>query len=88
MTSDFFLKNGVVLKPDIEVATSDLMVPMIQSNLGIGYVPEQLAQPVLETGSVHRIPVYEEMGAREVCVLYDAKRGRSRCEKEFVEYLL
>lgn len=88
MISDFFLKNGVVLKPDIEVATSDLMVPMIQNNLGIGYVPEQLAQQGLEKGGIYRVPVYEEMETRAVCVLYDAKRGQSRCEKEFLEYLL
>lgn len=88
MTSDFFLRNGVVLKPDIEVATSDLMVPMIQNNMGIGYVPEQLAEPELEAGGVYRIPVYEEMEARSVCVLYDAKRGQSRCEKEFLAFLL
>lgn len=84
MMSDFFLKNGVVLKPDIEVATADLIIPMIQNDLGIGYVPEQLAQPELDAGSVYRIPVYEEMETRAVCVLYDAKRGRSRCEKEFL----
>ncbi|MDE7271687.1 MAG: LysR family transcriptional regulator [Lachnospiraceae bacterium] len=88
MTSDFFLRNGVVLKPDIEVATSDLMTPMIQNNLGIGYVPEQLAQPWLDAGSVYCVPVYEEMETRSVCALYDAKRGQSRCEKEFLEYLL
>lgn len=88
MTNDFFLKNGVVLKPDIEVATSDLMVPMIRNNLGIGYVPEQLARPELETGGVYHTFVYEEMGTRAVCALYDAKRGQSRCEKEFFEYLL
>lgn len=87
MTSDFFLRNGVVLKPDIEVATADLMVPMIQNNLGIGYVPEQLAQPELNAKSVFRVPVYEEMETRAVCALYDAKRGRRRCEKEFLEYL-
>jgi len=88
MTSDFFLKNGVVLKPDIEVATSDLMVPMIQNNLGIGYVPKQLAQPKLDTQSVYHVPVYEEMEPRAVCVLYDTKRGQSRCGREFLNFLM
>lgn len=88
MTSDFFLRNGIVLKPDIEVATSDLIVPMIQNDLGIGYVPGQLAQPALENESVFCVPVYEKMETRSVCVLYDAKRGQSRCEKAFLEYLL
>lgn len=88
MISDFFLKNGIVLKPDIEVATSDLMIPMIRNNLGIGYVPKQLAQPELKTGSIYQVPVFEEMETRTVCVMYDAKRGQSRCEKEFLESLL
>ncbi|MDE7477305.1 MAG: LysR family transcriptional regulator, partial [Lachnospiraceae bacterium] len=88
MTSDFFLRNGIVLKPDIEVTTSDLMVPMIQNNLGIGYVPEQLAEKALEEGAVFRVPVYEEMETRAVCVLYDMKRVQSRCEKEFLACLL
>lgn len=87
MTSDFFLENGILLKPDIEVATSDLMIPMIQNNLGIGYVPEQLALAEIEAGTIFRIPVYEKMDTRSVCVLYDVKRGQSRCEKEFLEFL-
>lgn len=87
MTSDFFLKNGILLKPDIEVATSDLMIPMIQNNLGIGYVPEQLAIAEIEAGTIFRVPLYENMDTRSVCVLYDAKRGQSRCEKEFLEFL-
>ena len=87
MTSDFFLKNGILLKPDIEVATSDLIIPMIQNNLGIGYVPEQLAIAEIEAGTIFRVPLYENMDTRSVCVLYDAKRGQSRCEKEFLEFL-
>ena len=87
MTSDFFLENGIMLKPDIEVATSDLMIPMIKNNLGIGYVPEPLAQPELEAGAIFQIPVYEEMALRTVCAVYDTKRVQNGCEKKFLAYL-
>ncbi len=87
MISDFFLKHGIMLKSDIEVATSDLMIPMIKNNLGIGYVPEPLAQPELEAGTIFEIPVYEKMAPRLVCAVYELKRGQSRCEKEFLEFL-
>lgn len=87
MTSDFFLEHGIMLKPDIEVATSDLMIPMIKNNLGIGYVPEPLAQPELEAGTIFEISVYEEMAPRLVCAVYDLKRVQSRCEKEFLDFL-
>ncbi|MCI8972696.1 MAG: LysR family transcriptional regulator [Lachnospiraceae bacterium] len=87
MICDFFLENGMMLKPDIEVATSDLMIPMIQNNLGIGYVPAPLAQPELEAETIFEIPVYEQMPPRAVCAVYDLKRGQNRCEKKFLDFL-
>lgn len=37
--SDFFNKMGVSFSPDIEAATADQILPMIKSDLGIGFVP-------------------------------------------------
>ena len=37
---DFFIEHGVDYEPDMEVATSDLMLPLIENNFGIGFVPE------------------------------------------------
>ena len=40
---DFFIEHRVDMEPDMEVATSDLLLPLIENNLGIGFVPEKLA---------------------------------------------
>lgn len=37
--SEFFSKMGIPFSPDIEAATSDQILPMIKSDLGIGFVP-------------------------------------------------
>ncbi len=45
---DFFVTHKIDLEPDMEVATSNLMLPLIENNFGIGFVPEKLALPLLE----------------------------------------
>lgn len=39
----------------MEVATSDLILPLIQNNLGIGFVAEELTAPLLEEGKLVQI---------------------------------
>ena len=42
--SDFFFQHGIDFQPDIEVATADQIMPLVKSNLGIGLIPEPMAQ--------------------------------------------
>lgn len=39
----FFLEHGVSLRPDIEVATTEQILSLIKYDLGIGFLPEQIA---------------------------------------------
>ena len=49
--SRFFLENGLSLQPDTEVATSDQVLPLVKSDLGIGFLPEDLAAESLSRGN-------------------------------------
>lgn len=79
VTYDFynalFMKHGAVLEPDIQVATADLILPMIENNLGIGFMPEKLAQSSLRTGKIRQIPLKEKLEKRQVSLIYDPVRG-------------
>jgi len=35
---NFFIQHGVDFEPDMEVETSDLMLPLVENNFGIGFV--------------------------------------------------
>ena len=48
--SHFYLLHGLTMQPDIEVATADLILPMVEKNLGIGFLPYELAAQALEEG--------------------------------------
>lgn len=77
-----YLDSGLVLEPDIEVATADLVLPMIENNLGIGFLPYPFAEAALERGNIVEIPLKETIPHRSVCIVYDTKRGFSIAAKE------
>ena len=39
-------------EPAMEVATADLVIPLLQNNLGVGFIPEPLAAPFFEDQSL------------------------------------
>jgi len=90
---EFFREHHVEMELDMEVATSDLMIPLIQNNLGIGFVPESLARPLLmeEEHSMEkalvRIPIRCEAPMRAIQLVADRGRGKSRAADTFYKYL-
>lgn len=38
--TNWFMQNGFTFAPDIEAATADQILPLVKSNLGIGFVPQ------------------------------------------------
>ncbi len=53
--SNLLLKYDLVFKPDIEVASTNQLMPMIKNDLGIGFIPERFAKEALENGEVFSI---------------------------------
>ena len=48
MYNKFYIAHSVPFTPDMEVATTDQIIPMITHNLGIGFYPEDLATELIE----------------------------------------
>lgn len=84
---DFFIARGVDFELDMEVATSDLMLPLIENNLGIGFVPEKLASPLLEEGKLVRIHLNCDMPKRSIKIVSDKGRGKSLAADTFYKFL-
>lgn len=85
--SQLFLKHGLILHPDTEVATSDQILPMIRANLGIGFLPEQMALKALLNRDIYRIYLKEELPERHVTLVHDSRRPLSIAAKEFAKLL-
>lgn len=85
---DFFIEHGIDFEPDMEVTTADLMLPLIESNLGIGFVPEQWALPLLEEKKLVRIPLDCEIPKRSIQIVSDKGRGQGLAADTFYRYLI
>lgn len=84
---DFFVRHKVDMELDIEVATSDLMLPLLKNNFGLGFVPEQMAQPLIRDGKLVKIPLKDVPPGRSVQVIADRGRGKSLATGIFYKYL-
>ncbi len=47
-----FLEHSADLKPDIEAATTDQMMTLVKSELGLAFVPEPMARSSLRHRSI------------------------------------
>lgn len=66
-----FMKHGLELNPDIEVATTDQILPLVKSELGLAFLPEIMARDAIEQNQIHKINLKEEIPERQICLVYD-----------------
>lgn len=81
---DRFAERNLIITPDAEADGADLLVPMIQHNLGLGFVPEAMAEDAVGRGEVFRIPLTEELPARYICMLYNPCYPQSTASEELI----
>jgi DNA-binding transcriptional LysR family regulator len=67
--NDFFFSYGLDFNADIEAATADQLLPLITHDLGIGFVPESLIEARNLGTKVYRIPLYEKIPTRSICLV-------------------
>lgn len=84
---NLFLENQTDLELDMEVATSDLILPLIQCNLGIGFMAKTLAAPLLQKNELVQIKLDISIPKREIQMVWDKGRGKSRVAEIFCKYL-
>ena len=84
---DFFITHGTDMELDMEVASSDLMIPLIQSNLGIGFVPEDLALPLIEKQLLTQIHITDIIPLRSIQIVSDKERRQNSAANIFYEYI-
>ena len=79
---ELFLKHGLELKPDTEVATTDQILPMVKNELGMAFLPEAMAREAIEKGEIIELSLRESVPQRSVCMVYDRQHPLSAAAKE------
>ena len=85
--NEYFEKNNLSFTPDMELATTDMILPAVRHNLGIGFIPAEFAESDLKAGQVFEIKVKEKLPERNIILIYDAEYPQSIAAKEFQKFL-
>lgn len=85
---EFMTRNNAELSPEIELATSDLIVKFAERNLGIGVVSDFFARESLESGRLFKIRLSKELPGRKICVATKDKALISSAGRKFLTDIL
>jgi len=90
-TYDYYLhlfqKHGLDFDAEIEAATADQLLPLIQHNLGIGFIPEDfLSDP--KTDRVYRLPLDIPYPTRKIVLAKKRTQALSRPAKALEQMIL
>lgn len=72
-----FSAQGVTMRPDMEVATTGQILSLVKSELGLAFVPGEMAEAALRQQEIVQIHLADEIPERYVCMIYDARRPMS-----------
>lgn len=86
--SNWFSDNGLVFSPDIEVATTDQLLPMVKHNLGIGFVPEMFLEQDSEKEKFIRLKLNCNIPGGSICLVTKNDRTLSIAAKKLTNMLL
>lgn len=84
---DWFQAHGLRFSPDVEVATSGQILPLVENALGIGFVPESFFRQENCHG-IHKIQLAEAIPACPLCFLKRQKFLLSSAAQRLEEMIL
>lgn len=84
---EIFTQHNIPVSVDIEPASSDMIVPLAESNLGIGFVPDIIYERNKDSHRIFPIHLNEPLPLRTINVVYDPKLPKSPAARQFFAFL-
>lgn len=81
----FLLENRVEVRPEFELATSDMIVQFALRSLGVGCVVRDFAEKYLESGQLFELRFNQIIPKREFCLAYGTKEKLSPAAARLLE---
>lgn len=86
--TELFARYDLTIRPDIEAATADQILPMVRNNLGIGFVPREFLSDLSENTGVHVLTLTQEIPPRSICLVRNREIPFSIAAKELQKMIL
>jgi DNA-binding transcriptional LysR family regulator len=84
---DAFQKHRVMLNMAIEMPTVETIKKLVQSQMGVAFVPRMCVQSELAAGQLVEIPVRELPVARKIHLVHPAHRHLSHAARAFLDLI-
>ena len=83
----FLAEQKVVLEPEFELATSDMIVAFALRNLGVGMVMRDFAEEAIESGKLFELRFNKLIPSREFCLIQDKGASLTPAASKLLELL-
>ncbi len=84
---EFLAGKSVVLKPEFELATSDIIVQFTLRNMGIGCVVKNFAKEYLKNNSLFQLKFVENIPKRRMCVVTSRRIPVTNAAEKLLELM-
>ena len=64
--NDFLSKNNIRLKPSYEVDSSSTLLPLVENNYGLTFIPDVMAEKSIKEGKCFKVDLEETFPVRYV----------------------
>ena len=85
---DLFMRHDIHISPAIEADSSGLIVPMVEHNWGVAFVPEKMAEEAIRKGSIVKIRLREAIPTRQVTMVLDPERPMPKAVRAIYSKLM
>lgn len=82
---EFSRSQGVELKPEIEVASLELMTEFAKANMGVACIPKEFVADEIEKGNLKEIKTNPQMPTRAVGLALPKSGAVTKTVKEFIK---
>lgn len=84
----FLREQGVVLRPEFELATSNMLIQFAVRGLGIASVVREFAEEYLERGELFELTFDRRIPKREFCIITDERIPQSAASQKFLDMVI
>ncbi len=82
-----FEQHKVPLNMDVEMPTVETIRKMVQANEGVAFLPKMCVEPEIERRALCEVPVKEMKMARQIRLVYPARRALSHAARAFLDLI-
>lgn len=84
---NIYIKNNLIYKPDIEVATINQILPIVEHNIGIAFLPKIFADETIKKQQIYQLNLIDKIPLRDICIVKNSDYPLNIASLKFIDML-